>query len=112
MNEDTGQIYMNMGCSYKTSVQEQLALALNRTKRGEKAERVLLNLIARRGPSSETYGILGRGSTRIAGRRPFAPERHFSPGDFWTGQSTPIARDSRPTGGTPIPASMPSPLWN
>lgn len=41
-------------------VQEQLALALNRADRGDDAERVLLELIARRGPSSETYGILGR----------------------------------------------------
>jgi hypothetical protein len=41
-------------------VQEQLALALNRSKYGERAERVLLNLLERRGPSSETYGILGR----------------------------------------------------
>ena len=41
-------------------VQEQLALALNREGQGEKAERVLLELIERRGPSSETYGILGR----------------------------------------------------
>ncbi len=41
-------------------VQEQLALALNRAGQGERAERVLRELIARRGPSSETYGILGR----------------------------------------------------
>lgn len=41
-------------------VQEQLGLALNRAKRGDEAEKVLLDLIARRGPSSETYGILGR----------------------------------------------------
>jgi len=41
-------------------VQEQFALALNRDRRGERAERVLLQLIERRGPSSETYGILGR----------------------------------------------------
>jgi MAP3K TRAFs-binding domain len=41
-------------------VQEQLALALNRVGQGERAERVLTELIARRGPSSETYGILGR----------------------------------------------------
>lgn len=41
-------------------VQEQLGLALNRAGRGEEAERVLLALIHRRGPSSETYGILGR----------------------------------------------------
>jgi len=41
-------------------VQEQLALALNRAGSGEEAERVLLDLINKRGPSSETYGILGR----------------------------------------------------
>lgn len=41
-------------------VQEQLALALNRAGRGDAAERVLLDLLERRGPSSETYGILGR----------------------------------------------------
>jgi len=41
-------------------VQEQLGLALNRAGRGDEAERVLLELIASRGASSETYGILGR----------------------------------------------------
>lgn len=41
-------------------VQEQYALALNRAGEGEKAERVLVELIDRRGPSSETNGILGR----------------------------------------------------
>ncbi len=41
-------------------VQEQYALALNRDGQGEKAERALLKLIEKRGPSSETYGILGR----------------------------------------------------
>lgn len=41
-------------------VQEQLGFALNRAGRGDEAERVLLELIARRGPSSETYGLLGR----------------------------------------------------
>lgn len=41
-------------------VQEQLGLALNRAGRGEEAEKVLLDLIDKRGPSSETYGILGR----------------------------------------------------
>ncbi len=41
-------------------VQEQLALALNRAGRGDEAERTLLALIAARGGSSETYGILGR----------------------------------------------------
>jgi tetratricopeptide (TPR) repeat protein len=41
-------------------VREQLALALNRAGRGEEAEEILLKLITDRGPSSETYGILGR----------------------------------------------------
>jgi hypothetical protein len=41
-------------------VQEQLALALNRDKKGEEAEKVLLDLLKKRGPSNETYGILGR----------------------------------------------------
>jgi tetratricopeptide (TPR) repeat protein len=43
-----------------TMVQEQLGLALNRAGRGEEAEKILLDLIERRGRSSETYGILGR----------------------------------------------------
>jgi tetratricopeptide (TPR) repeat protein len=41
-------------------VQEQLALALNRAGRGEEAETILKDLLERRGPSSETYAILGR----------------------------------------------------
>lgn len=41
-------------------VREQLGFALNRLKRRLEAERVLLELIKDRGPSSETYGILGR----------------------------------------------------
>jgi hypothetical protein len=41
-------------------VQEQLALALNRAGDGEQAEAVLHRLLTNRGPSSETYGILGR----------------------------------------------------
>jgi tetratricopeptide (TPR) repeat protein len=41
-------------------VQEQLGFALNRSGQGEDAEQVLLKLIKTRGPSSETYGILGR----------------------------------------------------
>jgi hypothetical protein len=41
-------------------VQEQLAFGLNRAGRGEAAEQVLLKLIETRGPSSETYGLLGR----------------------------------------------------
>jgi hypothetical protein len=41
-------------------VQEQLALALNRDGQGDEAERVLQRVLAKHGPSSETYGILGR----------------------------------------------------
>ena len=41
-------------------VREQLGLALNRLGRRHEAERVLLDLISDRGPSSETYGILAR----------------------------------------------------
>jgi MAP3K TRAFs-binding domain len=41
-------------------VQEQFALALNRVDKSDRAERVLLDLIEKRGPSSETYGLLGR----------------------------------------------------
>jgi hypothetical protein len=41
-------------------VREQYAFALNRAGRGDEAEGVLLALLAERGPSSETYGILGR----------------------------------------------------
>ncbi len=41
-------------------VREQWAFALNRDGQGEEAERVLRQLIEERGPSSETYGLLGR----------------------------------------------------
>jgi hypothetical protein len=41
-------------------VREQLGLALNRLKRRDEAEAVLTKLIAERGASSETLGILGR----------------------------------------------------
>jgi tetratricopeptide (TPR) repeat protein len=41
-------------------VREQCAFALNRLRRGDEAERMLKDLIKQRGPSSETYGLLGR----------------------------------------------------
>jgi MAP3K TRAFs-binding domain len=41
-------------------VQEQYALALNRAGYGDEAEIVLRELIEDCGPSSETYGLLGR----------------------------------------------------
>jgi hypothetical protein len=43
-----------------TIVREQYAFALNRVGRHTDAEHVLLTLIDERGPSSETYGLLGR----------------------------------------------------
>jgi tetratricopeptide (TPR) repeat protein len=41
-------------------VREQYGFALNRSGRSSDAERVLKELIASHGPSSETYGLLGR----------------------------------------------------
>jgi hypothetical protein len=41
-------------------VREQYAFALNRKKRRKEAEEVLLDLVAKRGPSGETHGLLGR----------------------------------------------------
>lgn len=44
----------------QTMVREQLGMALNRAGRHQEAERVLTELIAERGASPETCGILGR----------------------------------------------------
>ncbi len=41
-------------------VQEQLGLALNRDGQADEAEAVLLAVLEKQGPSSETYGVLGR----------------------------------------------------
>lgn len=41
-------------------VREQYGFALNRAKRDQDAERVLLEVIDEHGPSSETFGLLGR----------------------------------------------------
>lgn len=43
-----------------TTIREQRAYALNRLGRSQEAEDVLLRLLAEVGPSSETYGLLGR----------------------------------------------------
>jgi hypothetical protein len=51
---------MSLPLAATVMVQEQLALALNRISKGAEAEKVLKALIEKRGPSSETYGILGR----------------------------------------------------
>lgn len=46
--------------STTTLVREQLAFALNRASRGDEAETVLQEVLESHGPSSETYGLLGR----------------------------------------------------
>jgi hypothetical protein len=51
---------MSPGLAATTMIQEQYALALNRVGESERAEQVLNDLLTNRGPSSETYGILGR----------------------------------------------------
>jgi hypothetical protein len=58
MIELTGR--MSPALAATVMVREQLGLALNRAGRGEEAESVMLDVIAQRGPSSESYGILGR----------------------------------------------------
>ncbi|MBX3617905.1 TRAFs-binding domain-containing protein [Nitrosomonas sp.] len=50
---------MSLPLAATVMVQEQLGLALNRAGRSDEAEKVLLDVIAKRGPS-KTYGILGR----------------------------------------------------
>lgn len=44
----------------RTMIQEQLGFALNRDGQKEKAEEVMLQVIDKHAPSSETYGLLGR----------------------------------------------------
>jgi hypothetical protein len=51
---------MHEPLSSTTLVQEQYAFALNRAGHSEEAEKILLALIEKKGPSSETYCILGR----------------------------------------------------
>jgi hypothetical protein len=51
---------MSQPLAQTVMVREQLAFALNRMGRADEAETVLKQLIDERGPSSETYGLLGR----------------------------------------------------
>lgn len=84
-------------------VREQLALALNRAGRGEEAESLLTELIAERGASSETCGILGRvlkDRWEAALRR---GETALARG-LLERATPPICAASRPTGATPIRA--------
>jgi len=46
--------------SDRVMIREQLAFALNRNKQRDKAEEILSEVIKKSGPSSETYGLLGR----------------------------------------------------
>lgn len=60
--EDMVRLYDSIARPLRSMVmiREQRALALNRLGRRDQAERELLELIEERGPSSETYGLLGR----------------------------------------------------
>ncbi len=55
-------LYERFPIALKRSVmiREQLALALNRKKQGREAIELLEQIISEQGPSSETYGLLGR----------------------------------------------------
>ena len=48
------------GIALSAVVQEPLALALNRTGEVDRAEALLRDILRRNGPSSETFGLLGR----------------------------------------------------
>lgn len=52
--------FMPTHVMHTVMVQEQLGFALNRSGRKEEAITVLENVLEKNGPSSETYGILGR----------------------------------------------------
>ena len=87
-------------------VQEQLGLALNRAGRGEEAERCCSTLIESAGPSSETYGLLGR---VYKDRWEAARSRATRSGRGLLEKAIDAyLRASRPTGATPIRASTPS----
>lgn len=51
---------MSVALRRTVMVREQFAFALNREKRSAEAEKVLTELIQSNGPSSESYGLLGR----------------------------------------------------
>ena len=61
-NAEMIKIYQRMPPTVQRTrmIQEQYAFALNREGRGAEAEKVLTEIIAENGPSSETYGLLGR----------------------------------------------------
>ena len=89
-------------------VREQLGLALNRLKRRDEAQQVLLKLIEERGPSSETCGILGR-VYKDQWEDATKSGNAFLAKAISTRPSKCTCRALRPTGAMPIPASMPSP---
>ncbi len=86
-------------------MREQLGFALNREGRFEEAEKVLNEVIAEFGPSSETNALLGRiykdrwDIAKKEGRRKRAL--------CSSARSMPMSPASRPIGATPIPASTP-----
>jgi len=91
-------------------VQEQLGFALNRDEKGEEADGCSEAPGRKRGPSSETYGILAE-STKIDGERAVKRERSPAVGACSTRRSTPISRDSSRLSATRTRASTRSPLW-
>ena len=87
-------------------VQEQLGLALNRAGRGRRGRGGLRALIARRGPSSETYGILGRVYKDRWEAAAKAGEDLAAEG-LLERRSRRTSRASSPTGATPTRVSTP-----
>ena len=87
-------------------VQEQLGLALNRANRGEEAERILLALIARRGPSSEMSASLAA-CTKTGGKQLRRLEKRSSRAGCLKKPSGPTSKGSRPTGETHSLGSTP-----
>jgi len=84
---------------------------LDRAGKSEKAEQVLTKLIAEHGPSSETYGILGRvykdrwEAARKAGKQVLARGRLDKAIDAYV-------KGFGSDWETPTPASTPSSSWN
>src|SRR5260221_12487186 len=83
-------------------MREQLGFALNREERFEEAEKVLKQVIAEFGPSSETNALLGR----IYKDRWEIPRIRAAPrgAASCAAPPTPISQVSRPIGASPIRA--------